>query len=923
MKRILRGLAGGICFISAVFAFGISAKASTGIYVGKEINPYETTIISVNSECSPGYLSNLKTISGVDEDYRYILYGAMSCENQNSDVYFSMNENGLFVALGTSVKMQEESTKDYKSSNVDTEDKESVSGKGVMTAEQIARYLAAENKTARAAVRELANKVEEDGSDYFGALMIGDTQETWYVEIYSANQLAAVMCDEDKVIVFGDDFLIDENLINEAKKTITTSDISDIQKEASRDLFIDSEKEVRLYDIISIYRKKENVLPDYFYDLIDENVNSVSYAVTVYDDMPAQMSEVLWLCNGDARYTPFAPVSNAVTDICDGYSDDLKRSTYASGIAACEYARLSDLCNKSNGAASPKVREAVSQIEKIYISEVDSLIRTKWLDEYEESQDEGVKCIDEYCRDAMQNEIECIKNLYDDVSWLSVKSAGNISESYDSYIDIEEYARQMGYEVTVDGSTFTAVKEDRTVSIELTDMDPSEVIESLEVEYFEEEEAKAGINVIERNSRDVKSDKEESDKEESDKGESDKEDSDKENTAANGMIHELILEEIDKIPEVGWSREEALEHLNKIKSSVKKLVEKYPDNLDDAETEEILEEIKEESSGLVDRYFDISIEEILGDAASGNLSKEDITEILNGIDADIDGLMLAYFRSKFDGLVDDDLSDEEILALLDEASNAAISAFEAYSGINLEDINVASGLDEITVDDVASVIESLDSDTRNELGELLGVDVDSVLKTYREGNLQVEVDIDVNLDEAIENTEVKEVVYDYLGYSSMEEKSSEVVTEEQINETVAEEPVEEEPVVEPVSETISEEPVEEGPVVEPASETIAEEPSNEVVVEEPVCESIAEEPVNIESVEEAVNEVTVEMAAGQQEEILVDVTEELSSEINEEEAASAILVVSEQNRENVRMDVPVYRSGGKIMMPSWARILFK
>ncbi len=232
-----------------------------------------------------------------------------------------------------------------------------------------------QSATAREAVETLMSLIDRYGSSEVNIAMIADQKETWYVEMYNGHQYAAVKLPEDRVSVFGNEFLLEyvedypdaivsaslESLAaehgfavyggNGRLNLLATYSGSEVvtnyshmrtwighrllasgEMEAYRitDLYplcFEPDGKVSLQDVMELIRNRfegTEYSPDET-GRTDMRVIGTDTALSVhilqiYPDLPADMSCVTWESTGPAVYGVFVPVSNAAQSISEPYS---------------------------------------------------------------------------------------------------------------------------------------------------------------------------------------------------------------------------------------------------------------------------------------------------------------------------------------------------------------------------------------------------------------------------------------------------------------------------------------------------------------------------------------------------------------------------------------------------------------------------
>lgn len=942
MKKILMGLLTVASFMSTILCLHVSTEASQGIYIGKELSENGVSIISGSKSYNPGFLSYVQIVEEEKEHtknptneenyddpliksaYKYMIFSGSDCED-DKNYAASMNEWGLTCSINEGLEMESLAEDGY-------------------TGQDIARFVGAECKTARNAVTLISEKIDENGASFAGSIVVADQYETWYMEILSVKQYVAVPLAEDKIAIFGDSFVLDQKELESYDRYICSEAIDSLEEENSYSLQYDLSTEVSLDDIFDSYRdyKNENtILNDTLGEIgIASPVSSV-YVFEIRKELPAEMADIMWLCPSNPEHAQFVPVSNALSFVAEEYATNIDDSSFVKNNAACEYARLDKVCEQIEEDSNSKIKAYFEDIEANLQMALNEAINSNWIDAYENNDNSYYAFLDEICNSAMVDAVKGAIKLSDDTTWGLVKGDLNYEDLFASDFDIMAYADENGWEASIDeDNIFTASRGDRLITIDLNEATEEDVAEILEIEEVDEAEYGSSLDIVKRDGIDLKSlDKE--------------------------SIESYIQEEIKKVPSSGWTEKEALKELNRIRKNIRliieniygksieeisfedigalmdpKTIEKLGQNIDPEVMKKLLVELEEGSTGLLEDYFDISFEELAKEAADSGITKDRVQEILEGLEEDVEGLVGAYILDVLDGFVDEDMTPQDAIELLKEASKSAIEVYEDFTGEEVDFEGFSLGIDEISVDDVADVIEALDPKTKNELGNLLGLDVDKAIADYRKGDMEVEINVDIDTDElGIDPEIVKEIEEYLLGEEAIEEV--EEIEEETIEETEEEtieklDEVEETEEIEAVEEIGAVESIDEVNTVEDVAEienveeTEAVEEVEEVKEVENIEETeVVEEVENIEETEvleevddiEEINEAEV----AKTEETVDDIDENVEDEAAFEEVTFvAPVTISDKNTgEKDTTELKITKRQGKYYAPNWAKKFFK
>ncbi|MDO4669838.1 MAG: C69 family dipeptidase [Aerococcus sp.] len=206
-----------IVVILSLIAPLYSAKACTAVYVGKDLTEDGSTIFARTEDLEPhhnktfvvkGEQKHKKGDKFKDEAYGFTMplpdrsfrYTALPDVTPEEGIFdeAGTNEYGVMMDATVSCYTKEEILK------VDPLVEEGGISEGAMTT-AVLPYV----RTAREGVERLTHLVEENGNAEPNALIIADQKETWYVELLSGHQYAAVKLPEDRFVVFPNAFFLD------------------------------------------------------------------------------------------------------------------------------------------------------------------------------------------------------------------------------------------------------------------------------------------------------------------------------------------------------------------------------------------------------------------------------------------------------------------------------------------------------------------------------------------------------------------------------------------------------------------------------------------------------------------------------------------------------------------------------------------
>ena len=341
-----------------------------------------------------------------------------------------------------------------------------------------------QSATAREGVQVLTSLIDEYGSSEVNIALIADQKETWYIEMYSGHQYAAVKLPADKVSVFGNEFLLDyvseyedcilsedlemlavengfavygedgemnllatysgEEVVTNyshmrtwiGHQILSPSDSGEYHKEDLYPLCFVPEKKVSVQDVMEIMRNRfegtqyspdETGRPDM--RVIGTDTALSVHIAQIDPNLPPDMSCIVWECTGPAVYGVFVPVSNAAVSISEPYGRS--QSADEAGIFDTEhypYYRFKELTTLGVEADAYKtygqpVRAYWHEAETRMIEGVKAVLsEAKQMEDSEEAH----LYITQYCNRVQEQAFSDAGQLLNDVRWYSSKNSNTL-----------------------------------------------------------------------------------------------------------------------------------------------------------------------------------------------------------------------------------------------------------------------------------------------------------------------------------------------------------------------------------------------------------------------------------------------------------------------------------------------------------------
>ncbi|MGX7092975.1 C69 family dipeptidase [Hutsoniella sourekii] len=215
--------------------------ACTGVYVGKDLTTDGTTIFGRTEDLEPDHNKNFIVVpaktnkpgdkykdlsNGFEfdlprESYQYTAIPDTT-PDQGDFHEAGFNEHG--VAMDATVTA-------YPHHDILEKDPLVKNG---LSESNITNVVLPHVKTAREGIELIAQLVTEKGAAEGNSLILSDKKETWYMEILSGHQYAAIKLPSDKYAVFPNGYYLGAIDIKDKENVISSPDIIKVAKEAGR-----------------------------------------------------------------------------------------------------------------------------------------------------------------------------------------------------------------------------------------------------------------------------------------------------------------------------------------------------------------------------------------------------------------------------------------------------------------------------------------------------------------------------------------------------------------------------------------------------------------------------------------------------------------------------------------------------------------
>ena len=530
-KRVFRRLFLAFTMVLLITGNIVQVYACTAVYVGSDISEDGTTIIAKSNdyqdvwgnyvtitervENTPGRVMPIDNDATVFTElpattYRYTstpwMDSSTALNGLGKDATICSNEYGVMMVMSITA---------FSNSAVLAADPLVEHGISEFTAVDL---VTCQSATAREGTEKLLSLIDEYGSSEVNIALIADQQETWYIEMYSGHQYAAVKLPADKVSVFGNEFLLqyasdyeehifskdleklavdkgfavygknneldllatysgDEVVINYSHlrtwmghELLAPADYEDYKENELYPLCFTPDKEVSLQEVMGIIRNRYEGTPYSPNETGRGDVRVIGtdtalsvHIAQIYPDLPKEMACVTWESTGPAIYGVFVPISNAAASVSEPYSRN--QSAEQAGIFDTNnypyyrFKELSTLCvekDKHKVYGIP-VKDYWHKAEAEMVKGMQAVLKNA----EDLDQETAAVYITEYCNRVQTQAFDDAGKLLNDVKWYMSRNSNTMKNGRnpETHEIIDELTEIDPMKVDLDASVYGIIPE--------------------------------------------------------------------------------------------------------------------------------------------------------------------------------------------------------------------------------------------------------------------------------------------------------------------------------------------------------------------------------------------------------------------------------------------------------------------------------
>lgn len=448
--------------------FGNAALACTSVFAGKDATKDGSTLIARNEDMDSAWTKKFEVFPRTEykkEDVEVFYNGLEVPRPEIGLKYFALpdwdpsygpykeagiNEKGVAITATNSAYMNDKA-----------KEADPLVDEGIGET-HIPSLILPRATSAKEGVKILGEMIEKYGAMEANGLAISDKDEVWYIEIGSGHHWVAVRVPDDKYVVVANqlridnidkyedvlmseglrDFVYENGLLKEdeeldfakafgklgekyntrrewgAQKLLSPS----INQKATKErypLFLKPDEKLSEKDVMEVLRYKyqgtkyDPELPNVEGErTIGVDRTMESHIIQMRQDMPVELSGVMWLAVGNPEYSTYVPFYAGMTETPDSYKKGT--DTYDSESAYWSFRGAAALAQTNEAIYGKSVKEFWNNYENQMIEEL-KVTDKMLLDLYKKDKEQALKMINRISNRRGLEAVEKAKKLRRDI----------------------------------------------------------------------------------------------------------------------------------------------------------------------------------------------------------------------------------------------------------------------------------------------------------------------------------------------------------------------------------------------------------------------------------------------------------------------------------------------------------------------------
>ena len=247
--------------------------------------------------------------------------------------------------------------------------------------------------------------------------------------------------------------------------------------EKGYDVFFEPDDKVSITQAFELFRNRyegtqfdlSQTENDYYLGINNQMVGCADI-IQVFDDVPEEMSSVLWATPANPTASPFIPIPVLCSCIPEEYSTDNIDDAYIKDSVQFDFAKLNNTVVQRRTLYGDSIRQYWEGMEAVSTSDVTDSVRGKWKEGYEASVDDAVKTADYYLAEIVTAADKNCNRLLNELEWYIFRNGVRKStvpddelEPFECTFDAVSCARANGWDTSVKDGVFVATKDDKKI----------------------------------------------------------------------------------------------------------------------------------------------------------------------------------------------------------------------------------------------------------------------------------------------------------------------------------------------------------------------------------------------------------------------------------------------------------------------------